>query len=193
MNPINGESRLNQANDHELMLALRNGDLNKLGILFRRYQVPLYNFFLRQGAHPNTGEDLVQEVFLRILKFRASYRGESKFTTWFFQIARNVFFDHHRKNGRTVSREDFDNLPTETLNPEELATQRDETAILRQALEDISPEKREAIILSRFHHLNYEEIAEITGTKLSTVKIRVFRGLKELTKSYQKLTGETHQ
>lgn len=184
---------LKQASDHELMQAVRNGDLKKLGTLFERYQVPLYNFFLRLGAGPQTGEDLVQEVFLRILKFRTTYRGESKFTTWFFQIARNVFFDYQRKTGRTENREDIDDLATEAPSPEEMAAKQDEAAMLRQALQNISPEKREAIILSRFHHLNYEEIAEITGTKLSTVKIRVFRGLKELAKSYRKRIGESQQ
>jgi len=79
--------------DNELMEDVKIGRAHKLAILFERYQVVLYNFFLRLTAKPNVSEDLVQEVFIRILKYRAGYLGQSRFVVWMFQIARNVHID----------------------------------------------------------------------------------------------------
>ncbi len=84
--------------DEDVMSNVSEGNVQMLAILFERYHVRLYNYFLRLTGNKGTGEDLAQEVFFRILKYRTSYRRESKFTTWMYQIGRNVFIDHLKKH-----------------------------------------------------------------------------------------------
>src|SRR4030042_5066416 len=83
--------------DNEVMEAVRDGKIEKLAVLFERHQVMLYHFCLRLTGNRNADEDLVQDVFIRILKYRAGYQGQSKFAVWMFQIARNAHIDHLRR------------------------------------------------------------------------------------------------
>ena len=83
--------------DEEIMLQVRNGAGEILGVLFDRYQMPLFNFYTRLTANRAVSEDLVQEVFLRILKYRHTYTPGNSFRTWMYQIARNARADHLRK------------------------------------------------------------------------------------------------
>jgi RNA polymerase sigma factor (sigma-70 family) len=172
---------LAEKTDHQLMLAVRDGDLDKLGYLFERHHKKLYNFYLRQVADRLTCEDMVQEVFFRMLKYRHTYRGEGKFTTWMYSIAHNVRVDQFRGAG---SRQEFtgeiDGLVSPQPNPEELTERSSRFATLHRALERLSVEKREVLVLSRFQGLKYEEIAQILGCPVNTVKARVFRAIKDL-------------
>src|SRR6476659_1613057 len=80
------------------MLKVKEGDLDRLSLLFERYKRPLYGFFYGLNRNAELSEDLVQNVFYRILKYRYLFRGEGDFKTWMFHIARNVNHDHFRKN-----------------------------------------------------------------------------------------------
>jgi RNA polymerase sigma-70 factor (ECF subfamily) len=82
--------RLNPTSDKALMLKVRDGDLDRLGLLFERYHRCLYRYFYRLTSQRQTSEDLVQEVFERMLKYRHTYTGKGKFLTWMYQIARNL-------------------------------------------------------------------------------------------------------
>ena len=75
------------------MLEVRDGGLERLAPLFERHHVPLYNYYLRMTRDRELSEDMVQEVFLRILKYRHTFRGEGDFTPWLYHIARNVRID----------------------------------------------------------------------------------------------------
>src|SRR2546425_12656711 len=83
--------------DEALMLAVKAGDLDKLGILFERHHTALFEFFSRMTGNRAVSQDLVQDVFFRILKYRNTYRNESQFTTWMYHIARNTRFDQFKK------------------------------------------------------------------------------------------------
>jgi len=83
--------------DHQIMQEVRDGQVEKLAILFERHHVSLFNYFLRLTGNRAAGEDLVQEVFTRILKYRATYQGEDKFVVWMFKIARNAHIDLLRR------------------------------------------------------------------------------------------------
>ena len=74
------------------------GDLEKIGLLFERYKQILFAYFYRNTNHIHTSEDLVQNVFLRIIKYRQRFKGYGKFTTWMYHIARNVYLDYDKKN-----------------------------------------------------------------------------------------------
>jgi RNA polymerase sigma factor (sigma-70 family) len=171
------------APDEDLMLQVRDGAGETLGVLFDRYQTPLFNFYSKLTGDPTLSEDLVQEVFLRILKYRQSYRPGTPFRAWIYQIARNARIDHSRKFP-----------PQTTLKPEMLppvlptdSVQQQEIELLQRALQQLPEEKREILLLSRFQELKYEEIASLLGCELNTVKTRIHRALQGLRKNFYQL------
>ena len=107
--------------DHSLMSAVRDGDLDKLGYLFEKYHKQLYNFFLRQVRDQQSCEDMVQEVFLKMLKYRHTYRGKGKFTTWLNRITVNECSKKHKKRQiASLSLEKGENRGLCPDNPAEL-------------------------------------------------------------------------
>ena len=174
--------------DHECMEAVREGDLDKMGLLFERHHKHLYNFFLRQTGRPQTSEDLVQDVFYRMLKYRHTYRADSQFKTWMFTIAHNAKIDSYRKNKHKQYETEFTNrMVSDEPNPEEVSVLKDAKTLLMSALATLPEEKCEVLILSRFQNMKYEEIAQVTGCKVGTVKARVHWALKDLAYAYHKL------
>jgi RNA polymerase sigma factor (sigma-70 family) len=167
--------------DTELMVAVRDGDLVKLGVLFERHHVGLFNFFLRLTGNRPLSEDLVQEAFIRILKYRKTFRQPGEFRPWLFKLARNAVAAHFRKHGR-------DHLPP--AEPEEpvcesplalAELERAENAsLLRAALLRLPYDRREVLLLSRFGELRYDQIADLLGCSVGAVKLRVHRAVKEL-------------
>ena len=177
--------------DNLIMLKVRDGEIGKLGILFERHHVSLYNYFLRQTGKPHASEDLVQEVFLRMLKYRQGYRGESPFTVWMYRIARNSWVDYFKKAKRETSwNEEMEEPVSEEPNPSEHLEENQKLAQLRAALAKLSPEKREVLVLSRYQDMKYEEIAELLGCAVGTVKARVHRAIKDLKDIYFELSHE---
>jgi RNA polymerase sigma-70 factor (ECF subfamily) len=170
--------------DEELMGQVRNGIGEMLGVLFERYQSPLFNFYLRLTGDRSVSEDLVQEVFLRILKYRHSYQPETPFRAWIYQIARNARVDHFRKNRPETSLEPE---MSPAVIPNDVAQEEQEAALLRRALLELSEEKREVLVLSRFQDLKYEQIANIMDCEVNTVKVRVHRALQDLRRIYEAL------
>ena len=97
--------------DEDVMKLVKNGKLDALSILFDRYHVRLFNFFLRLIDDRTLSEDLVQNVFERIIKYRSSYREGASVKTWIYQIARNVRIDHFRS--QKWHKEDFAEIENE--------------------------------------------------------------------------------
>ncbi|NIR48575.1 RNA polymerase sigma factor [candidate division KSB1 bacterium] len=174
------------------MLQVREGDLGKLGVLFERHHKLLYNFFLRLTGNREVSEDLVQDVFFRILKYRHTYQGRSAFTLWMFQIARNARFDHLKKKKKYDAVQD-DEIPEHISQdpiPVENLERYQETALLHSALAKLADEDREVLVLSRFQNFKYKEIAELLGCAEGTIKARVHRAIKNLRDVFYKLSGE---
>lgn len=176
-----------ETSDHDLMLAVRAGDLRRLGDLFERHHGPLYGFFVRLTADRDASEDLVQMVFHRILKYRHTYRDEGKFSAWIYHLARKVLADHcAARRGRTVRLQsgseeiDWENVPDRAPSPAASAAHTDEVALLNRALAALSPEQRELLVLARFQHLSHEEIARLLDTTVGAVKVRVHRAFAAL-------------
>jgi len=182
---------VNSLSDNDLMLQVRNGDIDKLGLLFDKYHRVLYAFFVRMTNSKATSEDLVQEVFLRMLKYRYTFRGEGKFTNWMFHIARNAQIDFLKKQGKETPVDD-EALETasEDMLPHEAIEHHQNHLLLQKALDQLSHEKREVLILSRFHDMKYNDIAALMQCQVGTVKARVHRALAELRSIYNELSGE---
>jgi len=178
--------------DIQLMENVREGQVEKLAVLFERHHVSLYNFFLRLTGSRSLSEDLVQDVFYRILNYRHTFKGQSKFTTWMYQIARNAHIDFLRKKKEELPLEDqWDESISPEQSPGEKLERGQDISLMREALAKLPLKKREVLILSRYQDLKYKEIAELLGCQIGTVKAHVHRAVKELGKIYLELSGGT--
>jgi len=175
--------------DEVLMLQVREGAGEPLAVLFDRYHLPLFNFYAKLTGDRGVSEDLVQEVFLRILKYRRSYRPGTDFRPWMYQIARNARFDHVRKQHADS---EYSEAMAPGISYPDGAQQTQEAALLHRALLQLPEEKREVLILSRFQELKYEEIARLLGCEVGAVKVRVHRALQELRLLFQGLAGSAN-
>ena len=176
--------------DNDIMEQVRDGRIEKLAVLFERYQTMLFNFFLRLTGNRAVSEDLVQEVFMRVLKYRAGYMGDSKFNVWLFQIARNAHIDHLRKQKTTLPLdEQFAETPGREPRPDAVYESGQEAELVRRALDRLPVQKRELLVLFRFQNHKLREIAELMGVQVGTVKAQVHRALKDLGRIYFELQG----
>jgi len=180
---------LNTLADNSLMMKVRDGDLDKLGLLFERYKKPLYGFFYHLHRDRTVAEDLVQNTFFRIVKYRHVFRGDGDFKTWMFHIARNVSNDHFRKD-KFKHTDDIDHW-RERLGQEDSKVsemQQDEHhQMLALAMDRLPLEKREILLLSKYQDKKYKEIGELLGCTEGAVKVKVFRALQELKDIFQQL------
>jgi RNA polymerase sigma factor (sigma-70 family) len=182
---------MGHSTDTELMIQVRDGDVRQLAPLFTRHHVRLYNFYLRLTNHRQVSEDLVQEVFFRILKYRHTFRGEGEFLTWMFHLARNVHHDHFRKHRNDQGMSDAtEEIAADAPLAHEEMQHKEEQELLRHALALLPVEKKEVLILSRFEQMRYDAIAELLGCSVEAVKVRVHRAVQELRSVYFQLSGE---
>ncbi|QJW92427.1 RNA polymerase sigma factor [Spirosoma taeanense] len=172
------------------MLRVKAGDLDKMGLLFERYHRPLFGFLYHMTGQRDVSEDLVQNVFFRMLKYRHTFTGDGEFRTWMYHLARNVLADHVQKNKRSAHKYDVADL-VETIGggaaADEPIQKEQELAVLNKALSKLSDDNREVLILSRFQELKYEEIARILATTEGAVKVRVHRAMNALKSLYLRI------
>jgi RNA polymerase sigma factor (sigma-70 family) len=176
----------NSLPDEDLMLQVREGVGEMLGVLFDRYQSPLFNFYCRLTGDRTASEDLVQDVFFRILKYRQTYKPGTPFRAWMYQIARNARQDYHRKHPLSLP---YEPEMSPSVVDSDSADAEQQAALLHRALLMLPEEKREVLLLSRFQELKYEEIARLMDCEVGTVKVRIHRALRELRGIFEKLTS----
>ena len=143
----------------------------------RKFEKNLLNFFWRQGVSSSEGEDLVQETYLRLWKYRREYKPAAKLSTFLFLMARQVRIDALRRQTRRENREEkwIGEQPT-SEGPKAFGVRED----VRWALAKLSEPLRDVIELGVFQDLPYAEVAAILGIPVGTVKSRMHNALKEL-------------
>ena len=169
--------------DEYLMQKVQAGDHSRMGLLYERYHRDLYAYFYKCTGDGLKSEDLVHTVFFKILKNCHQFAGKSKFVYWLFTIARNVQINDYKKRDplrQSFELKEIDSIGQRVASPMEQIEKLERKELLRKALNQLSPEKKEAIILSRFQGMKYQEIAKIAGCKESAIKSRIQRGLMEL-------------
>ncbi len=173
-------------NDEKIMLRVKNGDLDSLTPLFKKYDVKLYNFFLRLTFYNiEASKELTQDLFYRIIIYRHTFNEENSFRSWIYQLARNLNIDHLKKE-KTSTRlsddtEELQDFGFSVIDEMEL---KEEENRLYIALYKLSKDYREILELSRFQNLQYSEISEITGISVQAVKNKVHRAMIKLKKIY---------
>ena len=147
------ELDLDNESDQMLMISVRDGNMEKLGVLFERHHGQLFNFFLRLTGNRHLSEDLVQEVFVRLLKYRHTYRENRMFTTWMFQIARNARIDYFRKSPHDeVSIDSGARVHVSPMPiPGEQTEESERMQIMQIALSHLPEDKREVLLLRGTH------------------------------------------
>ena len=184
---------MNTASDNELMSRFQKGETDKIGILYERHKEGLFAYFYRCTNDRGKSEDLVQNVFIRIIKYRSKFSGKGQFVYWLYTIARNTWLAEYRKNEPLNAVIELNGTTAETLFREdhvELDETDDRKSQLKIALQKISPEKRDAIVLSRYHGLTYKTIAEMSDCTENAIKARVMRGIVEIRQAIQAINTE---
>jgi len=176
------------SDDTALMREVRAGRTGALATLFERHHARLYRFCLRMTGNRQAAEDLVQDAFMRMLKYRKTFRDDMVFVPWMFRIARNACVDHlrraaaHRVHERQSQGEQAEAPAAEPAGDDERAQ------LLRRALLALPVERREVLVLSRFEFKTYEEIARALGCSVGAVKVRAHRAIKQLREVYLELS-----
>ena len=179
--------QLNPLSDNSLMLKVREGDLQKLGLLFERYKNLLFGYFFKLSKDKELSEDLVQAVFMRVIKYKHAYRGDGSFKTWLFHIARNIQVDHWRKEKKHGTKVSTYEIEERLPSDKDSNGNEDKLQTLERALELLPDDKKELIILSKLKGMKYKEIAQIMNLSEPIVKVRAFRALKVLKAKYEEI------
>ena len=170
------------------MMAVKDGDLEKAKSLFEAYHKRIYNYLVKMTLDRELGHDLTQNVFLRLIKYRHSYKKGMPFQAWIFQIARNVQADHFNKNKlRYSDYTDLESIAGFTTEDEAQDEQQNQESMLHKAMGRLNHEDRELLVMSRFMKMKYEEIATATGLSLANVKVKAHRAIKKLRDHYFEL------
>lgn len=171
---------MSEATDEELMLAYRGGDAAAFETLYSRHRARLYRFVLRSVKSRAVGEELFQEVWLRVIDARGRYAPQARFTTWLYTIAHNQLVDHWRKRGLTLVALEGDDLPGTSPDPADQAQARESLARFAAALEALPPLQREAFLLHEEGGLTVAEIAAATQTNEEAAKSRLRYAMAKL-------------
>ena len=181
--------------DEELVARSIGGDQESFNQLVLRWERPIFALAYRVIGREEDARDVCQETFLRAFRALNGFRGQAKFSSWLYRIALNLCRDWVRKERRTPvvqAPEELEVLemaavrePTPSV--EDLVARRELTGIVERAMARLPDDQRTAIILKEYHELTFQEIADLVGCPLSTVKTRLYQGLavlrRELAKS----------
>jgi RNA polymerase sigma-70 factor, ECF subfamily len=186
------------AADEVLMLRYKEGDLEAFEILLERYQQPLFSFVLRFCNDYHQAEDLVQEVFLRLIKSAKTYEPKAKFSTYIYTFAHNICVDNFRrgKKRKTTSLSQpidveqeltlEDTVKDDRANPEKDYRQKSLEKALQEAVSELPEEQREVFLLREQMNLPFEEIARVVGCLPSTAKSRMRYALQSIRQKLEK-------
>lgn len=181
-----------QASDEVLMLRYKDGDLVAFEVLLAKYQQPMFAFTYRFCNDYHQAQDLVQEIFLRLIKAARNYEPRAKFSTYLYTFAHNICIDHLRRNKKRkhVSLSDpidaengltiEDTMESEQPDPEKQLHQKTFEKALHQAVDELPPDQREVFLLREQMNLPFEEIARIVGCLPSTAKSRMRYALQSI-------------
>ena len=174
--------------DEELVARSQSGDVDSFNQLILRWERPIYALAYRVLGREEEARDVCQEAFLRAFRALPGFKGQAKFSSWLYRITLNLCRDWIRRQRRApVSQlpEDTDPMelasergPVESI--EDLVARRELSAVVEEAMALLPEEQRTAIILKEYHGMTFQEIADLQGCPLSTVKTRLYQGLSVL-------------
>lgn len=182
---------MNDACDEVLLAAYRKGDAGAFATLLGRYRAPLFNFLLRSTRDRGRAEELYQDVWMKVIERGDEFRGDAKFSTWVYTIARNLSIDHQRKmkfrahasldaTRPGASQPWSERVSNPGPSTEQLAVGGLVRERIARAVEALPEEQREVFLLRQLQGLAFREIAEVVGVPANTVKSRMRYALERL-------------
>jgi RNA polymerase sigma factor (sigma-70 family) len=189
--------------DEDVMELFQNGQEAAFNVLFDRYSNRIYHFLYRYTQNANDCEDLVQETFMRVFRSKDSYNRIARFSTWLYTIALNLAKTHHKKKTRMElvgfhndemqqTYEVSDALDGSVATPDAEYQRHSVLRYIEKTLDRISSEFREVLILRDIQGLSYEEISEVTGFPMGTVKSKLNRGRVQLQQLLRRMTVDAN-
>jgi RNA polymerase sigma-70 factor (ECF subfamily) len=180
--------------DEELVARSRGGDAESFNQLVVRWERPIYALAYRVIGREEDARDVCQETFLRAFRALGGFKGQAKFSSWLYRIALNLCRDWIRRQRRTPVAEAPEGVdlldlaaeqaPSESV--EELVARRELGRAVAKAMAALPEDQRTAIILKEYHGLTFQEIADLLGCPLSTVKTRLYQGLTVLRRQLER-------
>lgn len=186
--------------DEELLRRFSDGDAEAFELLMSRYERPLYNFILRSVRRRDLADELLQDVFMKVVQRSADFKGSSKLSTWLYTIARNLCIDHSRKmvfrrhksldspsrpgedeEGPTL----LDRTADGSLGADRQAIANDLSVRITAAVEDLPEEQREVFLMRQLQGMAFKDIAEVIGVPENTVKSRMRYALERLQRALE--------
>lgn len=179
--------------DAAAMTRLAKGEDLALSELMGRWQDRIATFLLRMTGNHATAQDLAQETFVRLYQSRARYKPSASLSSYLFSIAANLARNHLRWSARhpVKSMHDAQNdgpePASEDSGPDEVLAQSETAQAVQRAVQDLSPELRETLVLFTYHDLGYQEIAAAVGSSAKAVETRLYRARQILKEKLQHL------
>lgn len=180
--------------DDELVARSRGGDVESFNQLILRWERPIYALAYRVIGREEEARDVSQEAFLRAYRALPGFKGQAKFSSWLYRITLNLCRDWIRKQRRQPVSQlpedaDIDEIaastgPVESI--EDLVARRQLSAVVEDAMTRLPEEQRTAIVLKEYHGMTFQEIADLQGCPLSTVKTRLYQGLSVLRRELER-------
>ncbi len=176
---------MDQKTDVEIVARVLKGDVQAFALLVDAYKGPIFNLAFRMTGSYSDADDLTQETFIRAYQKLGQFHPEKKFFTWLYTIGINLMRNHLKKTQRDFEHEKTDHFLGKSRTPEKNYNEEgglsDENINrLEMQMQQLPVDLREAILLRFQQNLTFEEIAAITGGSLSSVKMRIYRGLEKL-------------
>ena len=179
--------------DEQLIEWVAQGDASCLGTLFERHNRCVYQYCRQMTRNSEQAEDLVQEIFLKILRKAGSFRRRGSFKAWLFNIARNLTLDHLRKAKRRGDLVPMDASsaadPVDHRSAEVAAAASQKMNVLVMALANLPVAIQEVIWLGRFEFDNYEDLGQALGCKAATARVRMHRAMQQLNAEFETING----
>lgn len=175
-----------ETEDEIIMQRVKDGNLSEMSVLFERYNVKLYNYFLKLTRNSLVSQDLTQNLFYRMIRYRNTYNREYSVKAWMYQMARNLhvdFFREEKRSGELFL--NIENYPVDRIEENE-GFPEDDYERLEKSIARLSSEQRELLVLSRYQGLKYDEISQIVNQTVPAIKVAIHRAIKQLRVIYFK-------
>jgi RNA polymerase sigma-70 factor (ECF subfamily) len=194
--------------DEELVRHFNDGEAAAFELLLRRYQRPLFNFILRSVRDRDRAEELLQDVFLKVVQRSSEFQGNSKFSTWLYTLARNLCIDTSRKmvfrrhrsldaplrDGEAEGQTLLDRVAGDAPGADRAVIGQDLKERIAQAVDELPDEQREVFLMRELQNMAFKDIAEVVGVPENTVKSRMRYALERLQRAlaeYEDYARET--
>ena len=175
-----------ETEDEIIMQHVKDGNLSEMSVLFERYNIRLYNYFLKLTRNKLVSQDLTQNLFYRMIRYKNTYNNEYSVKSWMYQMARNLHIDYYKEEKRSGELfKNIDAFPVDVSDENE-GFPEDDYERLERSFAALNNDQRELLILSRYQGLKYEEISHIVNQSVPAIKVAIHRAIHQLRGIYFK-------